>query len=279
MITDNQTNYVYLADTLEKHYPKFYKNLIRLFNKNNIQFGILKGTKDIWVTDYMPVQITNNDFVRFAYKPDYLKTSAELETITDVNLVCKNIALKARKYRLVVDGGNITRSDNKVIMCDKVFTDNKRIQPSKLITLLYDYLKVDKIIFIPTHPHDFTGHSDGIVRFINEDTVLVNDYARERNSYKLKLHLALHNAGLSICKLIYNPYDNYDYSQAIGEYINYLHIGGNIIVPIFDTKDDEVALCQMARLFPNKNIIPINCVDIGLKGGLLNCICWNIFNK
>lgn len=75
MITDNKTNFLYLADFLQNsnEYKPFLERFkLLLEDKNNdIQYDFIKGTKDIWARDYMPVQIEKNKFVKFTYNPDY----------------------------------------------------------------------------------------------------------------------------------------------------------------------------------------------------------------
>ena len=74
MIADNQTNFLYLADTLPKNYSKFYKEFEKVIKANNIEFQLLPNTKDVWAVDFMPIQISTNKFVRFTYNPKYLQS-------------------------------------------------------------------------------------------------------------------------------------------------------------------------------------------------------------
>ena len=60
MITDSQTNLLYLADTLPKNYPIFYERFEKLLIENKINFKLLPNTKDVWAVDYMPIQIELN---------------------------------------------------------------------------------------------------------------------------------------------------------------------------------------------------------------------------
>ena len=110
MLTDVQTNYVYLSDKLQSAYPDFANNLITAFINNNIKFDFLPGTKDVWAVDYMPIQVSENKFVRFTYRPDYLvSTKKWSKTISDVDRICENIGIKTIKSEIVLDGGNISR--------------------------------------------------------------------------------------------------------------------------------------------------------------------------
>ena len=134
MIPDNSTNYLYLADSLPIKHPKFYTRFEKVLQNCNIDFKLLPHTKDIWAVDYMPIQISKDKFVQFTYSPDYLNEYRD--TISDVDKICKAIGLTTHKSSLIVDGGNISRTTDKVIMCDKVFHENKKIPEKELINQL-----------------------------------------------------------------------------------------------------------------------------------------------
>jgi len=278
MIPDKQTNFLYLADTLPKNYSNFFRQFEKVLNDSNINFQLLPNTKDVWAVDYMPIQIDKDSFVQFIYNPDYLRDTIKWsKTISDVDIICKQINLLPKKSNIVLDGGNVTRTTDKVIMCDKIFTENRNIKEKNLIRELQELFQVDKLIFIPTHPIDFTGHADGMVRFYDSNTVLINDYSRETMEFQLKFRLALHNAGLNYIEIPYNPYDNKKNGHANGEYINFLQMQQAIIIPTFGIKEDDVVIKQFEQLFTGQRIATVDGNDLAFDGGILNCITWNIY--
>ncbi|MFZ6025872.1 MAG: agmatine deiminase family protein [Bacteroidota bacterium] len=278
MIPDKQTNFLFLADILPKKYSDFFNRFEKVLSDCNISFQLLPNTKDVWAVDYMPIQITKDSFVQFVYNPDYLRNTAKWsKTISDVDTICKQINLLPKKSNIVLDGGNVTRTSDKVIMCDKVFTENPTIKEKDLIKELQELFQVDKLIFIPTHPIDFTGHADGMVRFYDSNTVLINDYSKENIEFQLSFRLALHNAGLDYIEIPYNPYDNKKDEHANGEYINFLQMQQAIIIPTFGIKEDDTVVKQFEQLFTGQRIATINGNDLAFDGGILNCITWNIY--
>jgi agmatine deiminase len=279
MISDCQTNFLYLADTLLKNYPDFYKRFERVLHDCKIEYALLPNTKDIWAVDYMPVQVESNKFVRFVYNPSYLRTKALRKTISDVDEICIEIGIEAIKTDIIIDGGNLTRWTNKVIMTDRVFKDNPSYERKQLIKDLHELLQVDKIYFVPEQPGDFTGHSDGMVRFVDENTVVVNDYSREIGWFKSALEIALHNAGLDCIKIPYSVYSNKTNDQANGCYINYLQMKDIVIVPTFGMKEDDDAVKQLELFFNGQTVTTVESNEIADEGGVLNCVTWNILRK
>ncbi|ALJ00757.1 agmatine deiminase family protein [Rufibacter tibetensis] len=276
MITDQDTDFLYLADTLPKMYLAFYKCFERTLNEAGIEFYLLPNTKDVWAVDYMPIQVTRDEFVQFAYNPSYLQPKVWQKTISNVDNICTSINIQPKKSRILVDGGNVVKATDKVIMCHSVFTENPNVPEKQLIKELMELFQVDQLIFIPTQPKDFTGHADGIVRFLDDKTVLINKYTKEDKGFGLTVKTALHNAGLDWVEIPYNPYSNAKYKHSNGIYINYLQMKDSLILPVFGQKEDEEVVRLFEQLFPKLKIATVNSNELAYAGGILNCITWNI---
>ncbi len=199
-----------------------------------------------------------------------------MKTISDVDAICHAIGVETIKTDIILDGGNVIRSANKVIMTDRVFIDNPGYERKQLIKELHALLEIDHLYFIPEQPGDFTGHADGMIRFLDEHTVLVNDYSKEKEWFRRAFEIAVHNAGLEAITIPYNVYDNKSINHANGDYINYLQMKDIVIVPIFGMKEDEGSDKQFEELFPAHQIATIDSNEIAFDGGILNCITWNV---
>jgi len=276
MIIDSQTNFLYLADTLPTKYPNFYKLFEEILKRQNIRFALLPGTKDIWAVDYMPIQCANDNFIQFKYNPTYLQSERDKKTISNVDEICRKINLNPVVSDIVLDGGNIVKCSSKVIMTDRVFIDNPSYERKVLTNKLRDLLEVDNIFFIPEQPGDFTGHADGMIRFVDENTVLINDYKQEKEWFHRAFEVAVQNMQLDYVKIPYNIYHNKNDTQANGNYINYLQMKSNLVIPVFGIKEDEIIVKIFQDLFPKQTISSIESNDIANHGGILNCISWNI---
>jgi agmatine deiminase len=279
MIADSETNSLYLADTLPKKYSDFYNRFKNVLNDCGIEPKFLPETKDVWAVDFMPIQVSVNEYIRFLYQPPYLiKSKKWAKTISDVDRICNDIGIETVKTSIILDGGNIIRTKNKVIMTDRVFIDNPNYDRRQLIRELYELLQIDRLYFIPEQPGDFTGHADGMVRFLSEDTIIINDYnnKKEKLDFYRALEIAIHNMGLNRVKIPYNVYENKSNDQANGDYINYLQMDNLVIVPTFGLKEDDEVVRQFEDLFAGQRIKTVESNEIANDGGVLNCITWNI---
>lgn len=275
MITDAQSNCLYLADTLPIKFPDFYERLQALLNANSIEYALLPNTKDIWAVDYMPIQVNDDKFIQFVYHPDYLKTKKWSRTISDTTSISRKINVSPEKCDIILDGGNVVKSEHSVIMCDKVFRENPSFSERELIRKLRDCFEIEDVFFVPQDQNDFTGHADGMVRFVDEKTVLINDLSKESRLFQTAFRMSIHNAGFEYIELPYSM-DIYNADSAIGLYLNYLEMEDIIIMPVFGLSEDEAAFRALERIFSQRRIVTLDCRDIARHGGVMNCISWNI---
>lgn len=276
MINDNYTNLLYLADTLVKKYPGFYKRFKSILEESKVQFALLPHTKDIWARDYMPIKNSLGDFINFKYQPDYLKSKKYENLITDVELVCSAIKIPLLHSDINLDGGNVIHYGSKVIMCDRALKENPGYTKKELIEKLRWLFRANQIIFIPTASDDLFGHADGVVRFVKSNLVLINKYGKNDKAYEEELKHVLSKAKLKFIELPYNPYNNKTNLDATGIYLNYLQMKGVIFVPVYGLREDEKSIAVLKSVFIKEKIIPVKSNEIAKQGGVLNCISWNV---
>lgn len=272
MVTDRETNIVYISDLLASECPDFFKRFVALLQTHNIPFGIIQGTNDIWVRDYMPIQIYKNHFAQYCYNPDYLQGSQEdRASITDVNPICTDLNISCYKTDLIIDGGNVVRVGRFVIMTEKVYAENKHLAPVEIRKQLREIFHCD-VIMLPWDKYEKYGHADGIVKAIDDNTVLLTNY----EDYAPKICAKFENIlskHFRVKKLHYNVVERNDCNWA---YINFLRIGNSIILPGLGISEDNQAFEQIKKLYPDCTILQIEASEVVHKGGALNCITWNI---
>ena len=72
MIAEQETNVVFVADTLEREFPAVYFGLKDILGGHDIPLRTIPGTRSIWCRDYLPIQVSEDRFIQFRYTPDYL---------------------------------------------------------------------------------------------------------------------------------------------------------------------------------------------------------------
>lgn len=279
MVIDKETNFVYLSGKLESddRFKANCKAITKIFDKHGIQYKFLKGTKDIWARDYMPIQKSLNEFIQFRYEPSYLKNDIELQSDPKVVNEINNIHSIYSEINL--DGGNVVKWFDRVLLTDRIFSENPEFNNHKELVKKIENLLETEVIIIPQIKSDLTGHSDGHVKFVNKSTVLGNDLNLEFKYWSKAMKVVIDNYKLEYINmpLFESKNKNYPFS-AIGCYINFLEIGNLIVFPIFEISGnmDKQAVNLISSIYPDKIIETININEIALHGGLMNCITWNI---
>ena len=284
MISDSRTNTIYFSDLLrtDKSYSETFNDFHKVITACGMQYDFLSKTRDIWARDYMPIQVSKDKFVEFRYDPDYLqgigKERREIKTYPDI--VCENIGLRTIKTDIILDGGNVVKSENAVILTDKVVKENERTYDRNiLIDQLEILFETDKIILIPWDDDDY-GHSDGMVRFIDNNTVLLNWFYKTCDEYfRNSLLEPIKEKGLKYewldLGLVSDKIDGYNWA-----YINFLQTEDLILVPKLGIKEDDIAYSQICKFYKSYadrgRVFQVDSRQIVEKEGALNCISWTI---
>lgn len=271
---------VYLSEELKKKYPNTCDKLIGILDKHHVKYSFLKATKDIWCRDYMPVQTPSGRLIQFTYDPSYLRGNKEWEdSRSDVRKVCKENGFTPEFSNINIDGGNVLICEDRAILTDRIYSENPGIDKETLKSKLADLLECE-IIIIPAYrskEDDLTGHADGMVRFVDRNTIIGNCLANEYQYIKEGVQKAINDFNLQYIEMpffIDKKDPKHPYS-AIGVYVNYLEVNNLIVMPVFGRKEeDEKAINVMKATFPDRIIETINYNDVALEGGLLNCTTW-----
>jgi len=285
MISDNQTNTIYFSDLLrtDKAHSKTFNDLCQVLDTCGMQYDFLNKTRDIWARDYMPIQVSKDKFVEFRYDPDYLqglgKERRAIKTYPDI--VCDNLGIKTVKSDIILDGGNVVKSDKAVILTEKLLLENCRTyNENELIQQLEILFETDKIVLIPKDPSEIYGHSDGMVRFVDNDTVLINWYYRTCDKdFRDELLQPITEKGLKY-EWLDIGLDNEDVDDYNWAYINFLQTEDLILVPKMGIKEDDIAYSQICKFYKSYSdrgkVFQVDSRQIVENEGALNCISWTI---
>jgi agmatine deiminase len=283
MILDKEANFVYFSERLklDSRFTSTCKCITEILDECQVNYDFLKCTKDIWARDYMPIQVSKDKFIEYRYDPDYLQSKRYSRDKTDPGIVCDEMGFKTTKTDLIIDGGNVIRSSDCVIMTDKVLNENKgNYTQTKLIEKLKQLFEVDKILLIPwDKENDCFGHADGMIRFIDDNTVLLQGYFDSYGElFKNKLFEQLKQNGLQLKYLRYNA--ELEDEENNWAYMNYLQTKDIILLPKLGIEEDEQAYSQICGYFPEYDkmgrIRQVDIREILKYGGALNCISWTI---
>ena len=321
-ITDNKTNKVFVSSLIDTVSGALdidvseRKQLINLVKRFCEKTEILVNTKDVWTRDYMPIQLTKNLYLGFTYKPDYLNQYPKYTTNWQLHNVHSQkesqLDIQVVQLPIILDGGNVVKAivNDKpcMIMCDKVLNENNvnekdfRIWWDKWWKYNFDGTEMGLVLLPWEGEKDNPiGHSDGIVRFIKNNEVLLTNYidydVKYHSCYQKKYLAKLEEVGFKVKELTF--LDKFDYSsdklfrlrfEETWCYINYLQVGNSILVPKLGyDKLNGSAVEQIKNAFGNNFNVELFEVDMtsivknisldnkdNNSGGALNCLTWTI---
>lgn len=261
---------LYFSSLLFEQYSSSV-NLIAALDAHNIPYCFLPNTKDIWLRDFMPVRTGSGRLISFRYEPSYLERHPHLRTDFRRD-IAPWLGLPVIYTDINLDGGNVVYAPSyrKVIISDRVYAENPTYAPAALVRKLESLLEAE-VIIIPSLKSDMTGHVDGMVRAIGEDTVLCN---RPLSPYgfEKRIKAVLRRHGLHTVDFPFVPASG---DSAVGCYLNYLETDAALFLPVFGLDADAEAIAAARQIF-DKPVEPIMLPEIAAEGGCLNCISWSM---
>lgn len=250
-------------------YPTDAETLFTALAAHDVPYALLDGTRDVWVRDFMPVRTRSGQMISFRYESSYLRDCPELRTDFRRD-IAPQLALTPLYADINLDGGNVVFSPSgaRVLVSDRVFSENPEYPPAALVHELSELLEAD-VIVLPSLKSDMTGHADGMARFLDDRTVLCNRPLSPRG-FEQQVKRAVQDCGLDAVDF---PFVLTGGVSAVGCYLNYLETERVVFLPVFGIEQDAEAETSARQLF-SKEIVPVNIREIAQQGGCLNCISW-----
>ncbi len=230
---------------------------------------------DIWVRDIGTVFPKNP--IKFVYRPNYLEKAVSTEIDTSFNQFANQVGLEFKQSEIVIDGGNFVDNGlNRVVLTERIFSDNPTFQKEELISAIKREIGLNEIAVIPEEKGDTTGHADGMVMWVSESKLLVNQYDEPFRS-KVLSTLKHSMPGVEIIEIPSYPtsvvYDGFP--SAAGIYVNSIVTEKYIYMPTFG-KPEDTQMLKLIQSYTDKKVIPIYSAQIADLGGSVRCLSFQI---
>jgi agmatine deiminase len=240
---------------------------------------------DIWVRDFAPLQATTGA-AAFIYDPDYAPTRHSASVQQDLHRLLQSepgfeglgpIA----QVDLRLEGGNVAHNGAETaIVTDKILSRNRSKSRREVERVMRAALALDRLVIVPCEPGDRFGHVDGMMRWIDEKRIVVNDYSasdRAGRAFADDLrHILDRELGAVERSVIPYPASERVYCgwpDASGNYVNFLRTRNRVYLPLYGLPEDAIVREIFEDMFAGR----VSCVYPGALpkyGGVLNCIAW-----
>ncbi len=251
------------------------------------------STNDTWIRDYGYISIKDNGSTQvldFKFNGWGSKFEASLDNAINIKLHKKGYmgSTPLKQIDFVLEGGSIDSDGRGTILtttqCLCNPNRNGGLSKQKVEKKLKDTLGTQRVLWLDYGylvGDDTDAHIDTLARFVNTTTIAYiksNDKtdehhkALERMEEQLKTFRTLEGEPYTLVSLpmthaIYNK----ESKRLPATYANFLIINDALLYPTYDDKNDKKVHKIFTSLFPKKEIVPINCLELIEQGGSLHC--------
>jgi agmatine deiminase len=253
---------------------------------NAIEFFHLPTDRS-WTRDYAPIFVRNKSG-EVAVTHWRFSGWAKYDNYRRDCLVPKSVAEKLGLPRiepgLVLEGGAIdVNGEGKMLTTEEcqlseVQARNPGVSKKQLERAFREHLGVKEVIWLNRGivGDDTHGHIDDLARFTSPGTVVIvtEPDRSDPNHEPLKENLARLRSRNDL-KVVTLPMPEPVYfagQRLPASYANFYIANGIVLVPTFVDRHDLDALRTLARLFPDRQVIPVRCRDLVLGLGTLHCM-------
>ncbi len=245
---------------------------------NNITF-VKIDTNDTWIRDFGPISIFEND-KRVLLDFQFNGWGNKYECTLD-NGVTKKLFKEAISDDFVLEGGSIESDGCGTIMTTSSCLLNPNRNPHLNKKQIEEKLKhtfgAKRILWLENmrlEGDDTDGHVDMFARFIDKETIIFADMLDVKK--QLENFRTIDGKPYRLIPLPI-PSPKYKNDKKLpASYANFLIINEAVLLPVYDDLLDEEVIVLFKKLFPTREVIPINSLRLIEEGGSIHCSTINI---
>lgn len=235
---------------------------------------------DIWMRDFSLSNAVDPVMFRYtaAGQSGSQKDSDEAQETLAALMEAASVPFK--ETNLLNDGGNFVDDYAGSVVVSKKFLVDNKLSEEKARKKLKAITGAKNIAFIEADEQGGLEHADGVVSFVDSNTLIINSYPEDQEyAEQLKSDLKRSLPNVKIHEIV-TPYDDsviHDkrFGSACGLYTNALVTPDRIYLPQFGIKEDALALEQV-RSVTTKEVIPVLSNQVCHMGGGVRCMSWQV---
>jgi len=270
------------------------KNITKELDQSRIIYQHIENN-DTWARDHGGITIYEDDtpvVLNYRFNGWGLKFPANYDNqitrkLFENGVFGNNLKIEHHKD-FVLEGGSIESDGKGKILttsrCLFSLNRNEHLNKEQIIDRLKKDLGVDEVLFLnhgSLEGDDTDSHIDTLARFCNEYTIcyLKCDDRSDPHYHELTMMeeelKSLRNENGKAYNLIPLPMTDpiyYDGHRLPATYANFLIINDAVLVPTYNVPQDEIALGIFNEIFPDREVVPIDCSVLIRQHGSLHCV-------
>jgi len=242
-------------------------------------------SNDTWCRDFGGITVLNQENKKVILDFTFNGWGGKFDASYD-NQITKTIFPDSKTVNFVLEGGAIDINSKGVLLTRTKTLLNPNRNPSlnkaQIEDILYKYFGLKKIIWLENGDlvgDDTDSHIDMLARFVNDDTIVYQtcDDVADINYKALKnmeeeLRKIAKQENFHLVPLPHIEAQYYKEERLPASYVNFLFLNQAVLIPIYNVKNDNMALDIFKSLIPNRDIIGIDCSKIIRQHGSLHCL-------
>lgn len=201
--------------------------------------------------------------------------------------LAKALGIRYYKAPMVLEGGAFHVDGEGTLLttesCILNPNRNPHLSRREIEKNLADYLGIKKIIWLGSGIHGSMtdGHVDGVACFARPGVVIAastndpsdaNYPALKDNLDRLRSATDAKGRSIEVIKMPLPNRHEFEGKWIAATYINFYASNGGIVAPVYNDPNDKAALAVLRETFPDREVVDVNSVYIGLGGGSVHCI-------
>lgn len=260
--------------------------------ETSIRYAIAPGN-DTWARDFAPITIIREQkpvLLNFTFNGWGDKYNAELDNAINRKLHdAGHFHTELEDIPLILEGGSIESDGQGTLLstrqCLLAKNRNPGFNESMLEESLKTHLGIKRILWLnhgALQGDDTDSHIDNLARFVSGDTIAYLQCNHSEDPHyeclkemetELKTFKTLHGEPYKLLPLpLPKPLHDPDGRRLPASYINFLIINGAVLLPLFNAPEDHIAIKKLQTLYPERDIIGINCREIIRQNGGIHCL-------
>lgn len=249
---------------------------------------------DVWVRDTAPLTVNRDGSLRYL---DFRFNGwgGKYECADDAKIASRLHAsgvipdFPMDRVDFVFEGGSIETDGCGTLMTTTRCLLNPNRNPTFSKEAIQEVLRTqlggEQVLWIEhgyAEGDDTDAHVDTLARFCAPEVIAYTASDRPedpvhdglmRMEEQLKGFRRRNGAGYQLVPLpIPLPIYSEEGDRLPATYANFLIINGAVLVPVYGDPNDAVALQRLASVFPDRKLVPINCVSLIRQYGSLHCM-------
>ena len=253
---------------------------------------------DTWARDHGPLTVATDDGYRilnFRFNAWGNKFSWEKDNALNQHLAGAGVFGKHRLHpvEMVLEGGSIESDGQGTLLttseCLLTPSRNPSMDRAAIEQQLADHLGAERVLWLD-HGYlagdDTDSHIDTLARFCGPDHICyvacpdetdehynaLQAMREELQEFRTKDGKPYRLTPLPWPEAIHDE----DGQRLPATYANFLIVNGAVLLPVYQVAQDDEAIRVLAELFPEREIVPINCRPLVYQHGSLHCLTMQI---